>query len=104
MLYAVPVWSCCSKTNLSSLEKIQNKVLRIIGKAEPTDSNKEMREKLNIQALEDVIYEHTQNFYEHQVKDVEILKNLGEYDEDNAPFKIKHKLPHQILMDKKTDK
>lgn len=96
--YGTPVWSNCSKKNLKILETIQNKIIRMIGRAEQRETNEKIRLKLNIKSLEEQIFMLTKNFYENKTKNQEILKNIGEYTKLSAPFKIKHKLPHQMLL------
>lgn len=40
----------------------------------------------------------TTDFYEHQIKNIERLKEVVTYTQEIAPFKIKYKLPRQLLL------
>ena len=48
LLYAAPIWSNTLKGNLNSLEKVQNKFIRIIANAQRYESNVKICKKLNI--------------------------------------------------------
>lgn len=100
LLYGAPVWSNAHKTNLKKLEILENKTLRMISGLDPRISNIQIKSKLNIHSISKDIYDQTKMFYEIRVKAHQILENLGKYNTNNAPFKIKYKLPHQILIDK----
>ena len=100
LLYAAPIWSNTCKTNVKNLEIVQNKVLRMITAAEPGTSNLEIREELNVKEISILINEIATKFYKEQIKHLDILKDIGIYNHENAPFKIKYKLPHQILIKK----
>lgn len=99
LLYAAPVWGNTTKSNIQKLEILQNKILRSIGRAEYMEPNKKIRDRLNINTLEDQIRKLTKNFFEFQTKNNRILSNLGEYNETTAPFKVKRKLLHHILLE-----
>lgn len=99
MLYACPIWSSTFKSNINALETIQNKVLRKIAKVDPEVSNEKIRNQLEIQTIWDRIEAFTQDFYDKiKNQNIEILNEVGKYNHDNAPFKLKYKLPHNILL------
>lgn len=98
MLYAAPVWSNTNKTNIKTLQIIQNKFLRQITNSDPKTKNSEIHTTHNIEYLEQVIRTHTQNFFTNQTKFSNLLTNMGKINSINAPFKLKYKLPHQILI------
>ena len=48
--------------------------------------------------IKEEIYKRTEKFYKEQIKGNDILKNLATFNKENAPFKVKHKLPHHLLL------
>lgn len=102
-MYANPVWSNTCRTNIKKLETAQNKVLRQISNEKPNISNAKIREKLNATTLWETITDSTYTFYTTKVKDIDILKDVGIYNYETAPFKIKYKLPHQILINEQLE-
>ena len=78
---------------------MQSKILRNIANVDFYTSNAKVREKLNIKTtIWDSIKQMTDQFYNLQIKKNETLSNIAIYNHQNAPFKIKYKLPHQILI------
>ena len=98
MLYAAPIWGNTCKTNINKLQTIQNKVLRMVSGAEWRKTNESIRNSLQITELFPVIKDLTKNFYESQIKEIQLLERVGIYTKETAPFKIKYKLPHQLLI------
>lgn len=98
LLYACPIWGNTCKTNIKKLETIQNKILRIISKEHYLVSNLKIREKLNMTLLNDVIFANTNTFYKERIQHLKILDNVGTFTQETAPFQIKYKLPHQLLI------
>ena len=98
MLYAVPIWGNTCKSNINKLQVIQNKVLRMVAGVEWRTTNVSIRESLKITELLPVIIELTKKFYEEGKNDIELLKYVGKYTKETAPFKIKYKLPHQLII------
>lgn len=99
LLYATPIWSNASKKLINKIQVVQNKTLRLIADAKPGETNNQVRSKLDIKDIKEDIYLQTQKFYQISVKQHKILKDVGTLNRDNAPFKIKHKLPHSLLWD-----
>lgn len=98
MLYAAPIWSSTCKTNIHKLQLIQNKCLRMITNSDYYTKIKDMQQKLKIQDITIDIFNLTYNFYNFQIKHLQESDDVGNYTHETAPFKIKHKLPHQILI------
>lgn len=98
LLYAAPIWSNASKTNIKKILTFENKILRQISNAEPNESNVEIKKNLEILSIENDIHEQTLIFYNQRIKNHRILDNVGIYKKNNAPFVIKHKLPHSLLL------
>ena len=98
MLYAAPIWGNTFISNINKLETIQNKALRMVSGEGWRVSNAQIRKKLDMITVYTVIYDMTKMFYEHQLNNIPLLLNLGKYTKDTAPFKIKYKLPHHLLL------
>ena len=69
----------------------------------PGTTNIYIRNKLKIETLKNNIFNLTKNFFTNQVNHIDCIKNLGKMNHENAPFKIKYKLPHHILIQKQGD-
>ena len=100
LLYASPIWSNTSKRNIESLEKVQNKVIRMITNAQRYKSNAKIRDELKITSISEEIAKNASKFYKIQIKNNPLLQNVATFTKETAPFKIKFKLPHQILLNK----
>ena len=103
MLYAAPIWSNMFASNYYKLQIVQNRCLRKICDASPKISNQNIHLKLHMEEIKNDIIRLTHNFYKNQIQHLTELDHIAKYNDDNAPFKIKHKLPHQILLSKKGD-
>lgn len=99
MLYAASIWGNTCKTNIATLETIQNKILRNIKSADRTTTNEEIRSSLKIPTLLTSTKTLTRNFYNDQVENIDILSDLGKINRETAPFRIRYKLPHQLLIE-----
>lgn len=98
LLYAAPVWSNTCESNYNKLEVVQNKILRMIASAKPNTTNSQIRQDLNMSSLKEEIHKQSKNFYDTQITKIDTLKNITSYNLENAPFRIKHKLPYHIHM------
>lgn len=98
LMYAAPIWSNTAITNLNKIKTFENKLLRYISNSEPNETNVQIKNKLDIISIEKDIFNRTKDFYEYNVKQHKILNNVGIYNKDNAPFKLKHKVPHNLLL------
>ena len=86
LLYTAPIWSNTCKTNVKNLEIVQNKVL--VTAAELGTSNLEIREESNVKEINSLINKIATKFYKEQIKHIDILKDIGIYNFENAPFKL----------------
>ena len=100
MLYALPVWSNTNTTNILKLQKLQNKCLRMITNAKCRDRNADIHCKLKIPPIEKIIYDRTRSFYKTQINNISEMQEARILSREEAPFKMKYKMPCHILMDK----
>jgi hypothetical protein len=62
MLYAVPIWSSCCTTRKKTLQRIQNKILKMILKLPPWYSTTEIHRISNVETLEQMSNKITNSF------------------------------------------
>ena len=62
MLYAVPIWTSCCATRNKLLQRIQNKILKMILKQPPWFSTNELHRLTNVETLEDMTNKIINNF------------------------------------------
>lgn len=98
LLYAAPVWSGTYKTAINRIRVVQNKTLRLISQADYYISNENIQKQLNISDITEDIYKQTQKFYNYSIRKHNIFNNVGLWNSDNAPFKIRYRLPHSLLL------
>ena len=98
MLYAAPIWSNTCNSNINKFEIIQNKVLKKFSEQYKDLRNVEIRKTLNILTVKENIFKLAINFFKVNIKKNDLLKDIAQYNHENAPFKIKYKLPHQIFI------
>lgn len=63
MLYACPVWSMTSQTNINKLQIVQNKFLRIIGQYRRFSLISQMHKDLKVEYIKDYIHKLTVNYF-----------------------------------------
>lgn len=98
ILYASPIWGYTCKTNINKLQIIQNKILRQITRSERYVKNNTIRTITNSKEIIEEIKNNTKKFFCEQIHHLEILNDVGKINRNNAPYKIKHKLPHHLVM------
>ena len=100
--YASTIWSSTSETNINKLQCVQNKCLRMIGKAGPRARNSDLHKKYKIKTIKELIYNEAENFYTNYIAIPELDELREEFiiyrEERLMPFKLKHKMPYQILL------
>ena len=101
-MYGAPVWGNTCDSNIKSLEIIQNKALRMVLSAERRVSTDWLRSTLNVPKILEQIINESKKFYFIQIKNNEMLCNVGKYTSETVPFKIVHKLLHQRLLNIRT--
>lgn len=94
LTYASPIWSNTYKSNINKLEIIQINITKV----DPRTKNTEIRDTLKLETIWERIKAQTTKFYTTQVKTLEIPQNTATYNNQIAPFKIRYKLPHHILL------
>ena len=103
IMYAAPVWSNTSKTNVNTLQIIQNRCLRMILNASPKETTKDLHDKCNVQLVKEYIYNLTKKFYVNQIENSEAMQELTSdltiyKTKRDMPFKCKHNMPYQLLI------
>ena len=98
MLYAAPIWSNTCNSNINKFEVIQNKVLKKFSEKYEDLQNVEIRKTLNMLTVKENIFKLAINFFKVNIKKNDLLNDIAQYNHETAPFKIKHKLPHQIFI------
>ena len=103
IMYAAPVWSNTCKTNVNTLQIIQNRCLRLILKSSPKEKSKELHNKCKVQLVRDYIYELAKKFYVNQIEISEAMQELTNEliiykTKSDMPFKCKHSMPYQLLI------
>ncbi|GBN89043.1 RNA-directed DNA polymerase from mobile element jockey [Araneus ventricosus] len=63
LAYAIPIWECTSKSNLTQIQALETKTLRMIGNARWYHRNKEIRTALKIPSLTKFIRKLSDKFY-----------------------------------------
>ena len=92
--YAPAIWGNMHETHMKKLERVQNRVLRLITNAPRFTKNDVIRRDLNIETIKDYSIKLTKNFYDScSHSDYELIRALGTYlyDErdDRWPLPIK---------------
>lgn len=98
--YAAPVWSNTSVANIKTLQLIQNRCLRIIGKYPRWKKISEMHSELDILYVKDFILKLSQKFFENCSYNAnELIKSIGNYEINDFTYKkYKHKRTKHILL------
>jgi hypothetical protein len=100
LTYASPVWNNASNTNLSKLQVIQNKSLKIIYNTPIYTNLKKLHAIYNIPFVTDITNKLTSRFYERITNNHTntLVKSLGDYNKMSIPFRYKHRLPKHNLL------
>lgn len=62
--YAIPVWECCARTHKMKLQRVQNKVLKMVLNVPGWTRSSEVHELANIKMLDEKIQEKCLKFRE----------------------------------------
>lgn len=98
MLYACPIFSSMPKSSLNKLQITQNKALRLILNKKQSTKISTLHYYSNIATIKTQIFNQTHKFFKHNCKTLKITRQIAKYNNTNAPFKIKHKLIHSLLI------
>jgi Reverse transcriptase (RNA-dependent DNA polymerase)/Endonuclease-reverse transcriptase len=96
--YAAPIFSNTCKSNYTRLQRVQNKALKIITNAPDRTNMQTIHNSTNMPTIQEHIQHLTQKFYYFTTKKLPHTQHLGTLNKTNAPFNIKYKLPHHVLM------
>ena len=91
MLYACPVWSLISQTNVNKLQVVQNKFLRIIGDYRRFSLISQIHKDLNIDYVKDSILRQSVNYFDRIKTHPNILVK-------NIIYDINLKYKHERIM------
>lgn len=98
LLYAAPVWSSASKTNINKLEVLERRALRnILGVTKQDIHNDDVYQRTNTRPLRDVIRLKTDKFFTTKIHQTDLTRDIGMYNRNEAPFRVKHKLINDLL-------
>lgn len=100
LVYGAPVWSNISNTNMSKLQTIQNKCIKIIYNTPLLTNLKKLHTQHKIANIKDHCHKLTTKFYTNttNVHTNTLISQLGRYDLQNLKFRYKHRLPKHILI------
>lgn len=98
MLYAAPIWGSACKTHIDKLQRIQNRVMKIIADSDLTKTREDVAKNSNIQDVITTITTMTKNLFTIKLTERKLLSDLGKFNKDTAPFKIRYKLPHHLII------
>ena len=93
MAYAPAIWGNASKTNIDKLQKVQNRVLRLITNAPIFATNEIIHRDLKVEYFNDYIIKLTKNFYDScWHSKYPLIRALGTYvyvEDSQHPWPIK---------------
>ena len=98
MLYAVPVWSNTTASNILSLQRVQNRIVRMIMNAKPRDKNIDLHQRLNLKYIEEEILTRTKNYFENQINHVPDMQEARLLTKEEMPYRMKYKMPYHLLI------
>lgn len=99
MLYAAPVWSKASESNIDHLQIIQNKCLRLITGSPYATETYILHELTNVPRIKTIITDQTFKFYKFTTPKNPLTQSITSItSSSNAPFRIRHKLIHHLVM------
>ena len=98
MLYAVPVWSNTAASNIHSLQRVQNKCVKMIMNAKPRGKNIDFDRRLNLKYIVGEIFTRIKNYSENQINLVPDMQEARLLAKEEIPFKMKYILLYLILI------
>lgn len=98
MLYAVPAWSAAANTHLKKLQIMERHCFRqILGKNKQEIRNEELYNEIGETLLLEKMKATTRKFFETKVQTHPLTSHIGLIRENDAPFRVKHKLITDLL-------
>ena len=83
LTYASTVWGGTAKTNMNKIQRMQNRVLKLIAKAPRYTRMTRLHDELNIEPINEYIISAGKKFYaKTKESKYDLIKNLGDYDYD----------------------
>ena len=79
MIYAAPIWSNTAVTNVTMLQRVQNKCLRMIVNAGPRERNVDIHKRCNVKSIMNEIRDMNKNFYTNQISHLTELNEVFVY-------------------------
>lgn len=89
--YAAPVWCSASKTAITRLQRIQNKCLRLILRADRYTRAADLHAEANIETINSFIQKRAKKFYNHHIKNSPLTRNMTNPEQINSLPSYKHK-------------
>lgn len=95
LTYAPAIWGGASKSQLEKLQRVQNRVLRLITNAPRYTRTDRLHKDLNVESIREFTRKLSIDFYSKCAKsNYNLINGLGRYDYD--PF-LKHSRPKDFL-------
>lgn len=92
--YAAPIWCHTSKHNIQTLQKYQNKILRLITNSDRYTKITQLHELTNIEYIHTYINKIATKFYKTQTHHNPLIKNIHKTPEKYPDIDYKHKPPY----------
>lgn len=100
LTYAAPVFISAADSALNELQVLENKCLRTIVNCKPYEiCNRDLYAQCEVTPYMHLIYKHSLKFFGEEVNNSELTQGMGEVNASILPFRVKHKLIHQRLLD-----
>lgn len=100
LLYGAPIWSSAAKSNLARIKTLETKVLRIIHNKQCNEiSIPDLYRLANVEPVWDVIKKKTRKLLQIKTQNLEITREMGRINKNNAPFRKKHRLINDAIID-----
>lgn len=97
MTYAAPVWCGIASPEISKIQRLQNKCLRLVTNSDRYTRITYLHDTTNIEYIHPYINKLANSFYQTQINNNPLIKNITHYKQHNTPASYKHKLPYQSL-------
>lgn len=96
-MYACPVFSNISNSQILKIQRFQNKCLRMILSVPIYTRITDLHEQTRIPLISDYMEKLTKQFYDRsRTNDNDLVNQLGDYSRNSLEFRIRHKLPKRL--------
>jgi len=96
LLYAAPVWAGAPRVHLDTLQRMQNKFLRIALNAPRDTKIKELHKTAEIDSIDETIAQMLSGAFNYK-HDNPLIREIGNYKIQDLPFRIRCRLPKHFL-------